>query len=119
MPNPLSGKLLQGAVLFHVSLVILLFKRRAAHFSPVKGLAAISCRCLPSKSLKSERKAAAFSHPRHTGCRHGRAFDKNGSSRAAIHQAHVIFKLARLSIDRYLSRSRDLSVLSRRSVEPW
>lgn len=83
MPNPLSGKLLQGAVSFHVSLVILLFKRRAAHFSPVKGLAAISCRCLPSKSLKSEGKAAAFSHPRRTGCRHGRAFGKSAYAATA------------------------------------
>lgn len=120
MPNPLSGKLLQGAVSFHVSLVIFLSKRQAAHFSPVNGLAAISCRCRTSESLKSGRKAAAFSHPRHTGCRHGRAFGKtaccDGSSRAAIDQAHVISRQVRLSFDRYLSRSRDLSALSRRAL---
>lgn len=120
MPNPLSGKLLQGAVSFHVSLVIFLSKRRTAHFSPVKGLTAISCRCRTSESLNSERKAAAFSHARHTGRRHGRALGKSaccdGSSRAATNQAHVISRLARLSVDRYLSCSKDLSVLSRRAL---
>lgn len=101
-PNTLSGKLLQGtAVSFHVSLVIFLPKRRAVHFSPVKGLAAISCRCRTSEPLEMGGQLLLFRVPRPHRCRHGRAFGIDaccdGSSRAAMNKAHVISRLVRLS----------------------
>ena len=85
MPNPLSGKLMQGTVVsFHVSLVTFLSERWAAHFSPVKGLAVIPCRCRTSEPLEPGRKAAAFSPPRPHRCRHGRALGKNACCDAAM-----------------------------------